>query len=472
MSIFSEPITFVDIETTGMSSGNSKIIEVAAFRVEDDVIVDEFHSLVNPGTAVPYYITNITGITSADVAEQPTFEAIAQRLEAILDGAIFAAHNVRFDLSFVKRQLEAASARSFNPKLFCTVRLSRALYAQARGHSLAKIIERHQLPVSARHRAREDARVLWEFCKLAHREHGEATFAEAVRRQLKSKTLPPNLDSKAVETLTDEPGVYIFEDEAGRPLYVGKSIKLKSRVKSHFGSSSKIKKELKMSQATHGLRVIKTAGEMEALLLESRLVKEMLPLYNQQLRRAREYAVLYRNSTPEGYFSVSLSSARLAETDDLSGIYGVYLNRSKAKAALLQHRETFGLCSKLLGIEKGSGACFRYHLGRCQGACIGREDAENYNQRVELALARSKLESWPFETAVVVKEIPPSGNPSSGFIIDKWCVVGRVYYDTTGRQQVEHMKKIFDIDTYKILRSYILKRPEKISIEPIAHLLQ
>ncbi|MBL8158956.1 GIY-YIG nuclease family protein [Candidatus Saccharibacteria bacterium] len=463
MSIFSQPITFIDIETTGGSHRNSSILEVAAFRVEDDRVVEEFHSLVNPGTAVPYFITNITGIRTEDVADAPAFEDIAGELRAIMSGSVFAAHNVRFDLSFVKHQLELCGDR-FNPRLLCTVRLSRALYAGEKSHSLENIIRRHQLQVAARHRAYDDAKVLWEFCQLAHTEHGPELFAEAVKKQMKTQTLPPNLDAARVESLDNSPGVYIFEDEAGQPIYIGKSIKLRERVKSHFSDSTKVTKEMKISQQAHGLRVVKTAGEMEALLLESQMVKEMLPLYNQKLRRSRQQVILEKSMTPEGYVAIGPTTVNLAEMEDFSNVYGVYANRMKAKEALLRHQKTYGLCSKLLGLEKGKGACFNYHLGRCNGACVRKEEPERYNARVDDAVARSKLEGWPFESAVIISE--NGEKPAvTGILVDQWCVIGRVSFGKGG-PVIESVKRLFDMDTYKILRSFVLRQPEKVSIMP------
>ncbi len=463
MSIFERPITFVDIESTGGSYRTSKILEVAAFRVENDTVVDTFHTLIDPEVAVPYFITNITGINSGDVVGKPTFEAIAPQLAAILDGAIFAAHNVRFDLSFVKNQLEQTGMR-FNPRLFCTVRLSRALYAGEKSHSLENIIKRHNLPVNARHRAYEDARVLWEFCQLAYREHGPAAFAEAVKKQMKSQTVPPNLDAAQVAALDNSPGVYVFEDAAGQPIYVGKSIKLKERVLSHFSGSTKITKEMKISQQAHGLRVVKTAGEMEALLLESQMVKELLPLYNQQLRRSRQQVILQKQYNDEGYIMITQATVNLADLEDFSNVYGVYPNRMKSKEALLRHQKTYGLCPKLLGLEKGKGACFWYHLGRCAGACVGKESPEQHNARVEDAMARSKLESWPYATPMVISE--NGDTPAkAGIVVDQWCVIGRVSFKKSGLK-VETVKKLFDHDTYKILRSFVLHKPERITIVP------
>lgn len=99
--MFKEPVVFVDIETTGVSWKNCRIIEVAAIRIENDVVVDEFHTLVNPGQRLPQFITQLTGLTENDLSKSPYFDEIAYDLAKICDGAIFIAHNVRFDYSFI-----------------------------------------------------------------------------------------------------------------------------------------------------------------------------------------------------------------------------------------------------------------------------------------------------------------------------------------------------------------------------------
>ena len=133
--MFREPVVFVDIETTGGSYRNSRVLEVAAIRVENGQITREFHSMVDPETYIPETITRITGITAADIVDAPRFEGIADELRDIIDGAIFIAHNVRFDYSFLKAEF-ALAGMQFTPKLLCTVRLSRALYPHHQGHSL------------------------------------------------------------------------------------------------------------------------------------------------------------------------------------------------------------------------------------------------------------------------------------------------------------------------------------------------
>ena len=220
--MFEYPVVFVDIETTGGSYRNSRVLEVAAIRFEDGKIVKEFSTLVDPGTRIPPIITSITGITERDIVGAPVFEDIADELLEVLDGAVFVAHNVRFDYSFLKQEF-AMIGTTFSPRLLCTVRLSRYLYSEHKGHSLEKLIARHSIPVLERHRALEDARAILYFSQLAFDQHGPDNFADALIHQLKSQSLPPNLDLNELETIENVPGVYIFKDETHQPVYVGKS---------------------------------------------------------------------------------------------------------------------------------------------------------------------------------------------------------------------------------------------------------
>jgi DNA polymerase-3 subunit epsilon len=458
--MFDRPVVFVDIETTGLGARSGKIIEIALIRVEQDQIVDEFHSLVNPGQHLPDWISSLTGILDTDLDGQPYFVEIADKVAKMCENAVFIAHNVRFDYSFIKTHL-ADSGTIFKPELLCTVRLSRALYPNERSHKLKNIISRHKIKVPARHRAYEDAKALWEFCNIAYTEHGKDTFCDAVAKQIKRKTLPPNVHADLIGQISNNPGVYIFEDNEGKPLYVGKSIHLRQRILSHFSSDTEIDKEMKMSLNVHNIKTIETANELDALLLESRLVKEMLPLYNRKLRRARKYVALLKKVNKDGYISISTDDVDLAECNP-EDLYGIYETRGKAKAALLSHQQTFSICPKFLGLEKGKGSCFAYHLGKCSGACTGKEDAIKHNLRLELALERSKIETWPFDEPVCVEH---RGQEGSGIVVDQWKVIGQI-------EQNEIIKDsalgIFDLDNYRILRSYLSSKKDQLKFTTLS----
>ena len=221
--MFNDPVVFVDIETNGGNGVHGRITEIAMIRVEDGEITETYQTLINPGVPVPPWITRLTGITNEMLQDAPYFDEVAADIYRLLEGAIFVAHNVRFDYSFVKRQLEALGY-TFTPRLFCTVRLSRALYSGANGHSLEKIILRHNIKTDERHRAMADVRATYDFAVIALAEHGKEAFEEQVAVQLRSQSLPPNISKATVDALPRSAGVYVFEDADGTALYVGKSI--------------------------------------------------------------------------------------------------------------------------------------------------------------------------------------------------------------------------------------------------------
>jgi DNA polymerase-3 subunit epsilon len=453
--MFEYPVVFVDIETTGGSYRNSRVLEVAAIRFENGEIVKEFSTLLDPGTRIPTVITSITGITERDIIGAPGFEEIADELLEVLDGAVFIAHNVRFDYSFLKQEF-AMIGTTFLPRLLCTVRLSRYLYSEQKGHSLEKLIARHSIPVLERHRALEDARAILYFSQLAFDQHGSEKFSAALTHQLKTQSLPPHLDLNELEAIDNVPGIYIFKDETRQPLYVGKSVTLKKRVLSHFQSTSP--KEVKVSQQVHHVETIPTGSELAALLLESKLIKELKPLYNRMLRRVSMYAMLIKKEQ-DGYSNLAVVSGTVDNETDLSTIYGVYSNRMKAKQAIVELTRTFQLCPKLMGIEKAKAACFSYSLGRCKGACVGKEDAASYNSRFETALERSKLSQWPYDGSIVV----PVNEAGETVVINNWIV--QRFNDENGDVLIIDAEPSFDLDEYKIIRRFIKENRSLIIVE-------
>lgn len=445
--MFDQPMVFVDIETNGKFGVEGRIIEIGILRVENGVLTDTFTSFVNPGSPVPVWIERLTGITNADLVQAPYFDEISSDVLRLFDGAIFVAHNVRFDYSFLKSHFKSIGV-DYKPKLFCTVRMSRGLYPEAKGHSLEKIIRRHGIEALNRHRAFDDAKAIFDFTSLAIKEHGKDVFMQNIALQLKTKSLPPHVDEASITHLPTRPGIYIFRDEDGSPLYVGKSINIRDRVRSHFVNSTAIIKEMKLSQRSYTIDHIETDTEIEALLLESAKVKELQPLFNRQLRRKTKQSVLTSITDENGYMSIVIESKDLNDETDVTNIYGVFTSRNMAKAALESSVKTFQLCPKLLSLEKTTGSCFRYQLGLCKGACVGKESPELYNRRVELALSRSKIESWPFKDKIAVKI-----SEVKSLIIDNWVIEGILNYEF--EPTIERISNGFDIDTYKILRSFI-----------------
>lgn len=176
----------VDVETSGTDL-SARVIEIGILRIEEGTCVDTYRTLVNPGHALPHWITELTGITTEEVSRAPYFDDVIDDIERLLADAIFVAHNVPFDYAFIEREF-ARRARIFSSPRLCTARLSRSLFPHFRRHSLAHLIARHGLFVVERHRAFDDAYALWQFLQLC-KDHPR--FEHAVESLIKTPFREP-----------------------------------------------------------------------------------------------------------------------------------------------------------------------------------------------------------------------------------------------------------------------------------------
>jgi DNA polymerase-3 subunit epsilon len=458
------PMVFVDVETDGTNYVNGHVIEVAAIRVENGVVTDEFRSLINPGKEIPRFITGITGIKTSDVESAPYFDRIADRLYEVMEGALFVAHNVRFDFSFLKSEFRRVGI-DFSPRLFCTVRLSRALYPEQKSHKLASLIERHGLSFEARHRAYDDAHALWQFVQIVVRDFSPADVTIAFKKQQRYQALPPGISWQDINALPDTPGVYFFEDDDGAPLYIGKSVTIRRRVMSHFNQDSEQYREFKMSQRVKRIRYMETSGELEALLLESHLIKEKQPLFNRKLRRISKLVVVREQADSHGYSTLTTGVLDDPTQADDHSIIATYASRGKAKSSLESIIKLFQLCPKLCGIEKAKGACFSYQLGKCKGACVGAELPQSYNERVAEAFDKRRVDDWPYDSPVIVQERTVDDEVSKGFVVDDWRVLGSIEQQEDFDPVFIRREQPFDLDAYKILHAFI--GSAKVQVSPI-----
>ncbi|MBX4188784.1 DNA polymerase III subunit epsilon [Candidatus Saccharibacteria bacterium] len=465
MSVLEGSLVFVDVETTGMSYSRGRVIEVAAIRVEDGQVIDSLSSLVDPGMNLPPFITGLTGITDSDLKHAPSFHDIAAELHAMLQGAVFVAHNVRFDYGFLKHEFRRAG-RDFNPKLLCTVRLSKALYPTVRGHKLQDLIDRCDIEVTSRHRAYDDALAMWHFIQHSQAHFPAPKIDDAIAQQLKAPSLPKDLSPDTLSSLPETPGVYTFNDDRGRPLYIGKSVNIRKRVMSHFSADSSSEGEFKITQQVCDVKAIRTGGELEALLLESKMIKDLQPLYNRQLRR-RQKLTLARKTVNDGYLTVNIEDVAEIEPDTISDVLGVYSTKGQARDFMGGIVKDFGLCPRLMGLEKSRGACFSYQLKRCSGACAGQEPSAVYNSRLLSAFAGRRLRDWPFESPVIIAEKTDSDRLSS-IVIDQWCVIADISQEPECDPVVRFQDKMFDLDTYKILRAYLSSKAHRLNVKPVS----
>lgn len=154
--------TIVDVETTGGNQYFDRVMEIGLIRVEDGKVVEAYQQLFNPGTAIPEFITKMTGISDDDVVDAPEFSELAKEIHAKFGDAVFVAHNSQFDYGFIQEEFRRAGIAFEAPQL-CTVKLSRLLFPEHKRHNLTELISRYGFECNNRHRAFDDARVLWDF---------------------------------------------------------------------------------------------------------------------------------------------------------------------------------------------------------------------------------------------------------------------------------------------------------------------
>ena len=449
-------LAVVDLETTGSQPAQDRVTEIAVLQIDGFELTSQWSTLVNPGGSIPAPIQALTGISTDMVAAAPSFRSLAGELEGRLAGRLFVAHNARFDYGFLRHEFERAGAK-FLAKTLCTVRLSRRLYPQHASHTLDSLIARHGLDCPARHRALSDAAAVWQFLKLAAAEHGEEILAVAARQVARQPALPPHLDRAAIDAIPEAPGVYVFHGESGAPLYVGKSVSLRSRVLAHFCSGLRSPKAAELAREVRRIEWQRTAGELGALLREARLVKALAPPYNRRLRRAE---------SPCG-FAFDMKRLRIAlapeiNPDTLPFVHGLFRTRRDALKALRALADAEGLCLQALGFETPArgGACWRHQLGRCRGLCAGKESVHGHHGRLATALARLKARDWPHPGPIGVIEHDPRRDATEVHVLDRWCYLGTAEDEAALGEILEAAPRLpaLDYDEYRILTRHLARR--------------
>src|SRR3970040_1477656 len=245
--LLDSPLAIVALEPTCAHPVYDRVTEVAVIEVEDGEVQDEWSTLVNPECAIPAAIQALTGITNDMVAGAPTFGRMAEELHERLTGRVVVAHNARFDYGFLRQEFQRAGLQ-FRARTLCTVKLSRRLYPEHVRHNLDSVMQRHGLACKARHRALGDAELVWQCLQVAAAERGEEVVAVAARQLAKQGSLPAHLDRAMVDAIPEAPGVYLLYGENGAPLYVGKSVDMRSRVLRQFADDLRSPRELHLAR--------------------------------------------------------------------------------------------------------------------------------------------------------------------------------------------------------------------------------
>ena len=412
----------LDTETTGLRPGPNRVIEIAGIRMRGGEAIDSFQSLVNPNRRLPPFIVQFTGITQEMVAGAPGAEQIFPDFLQFIEGAILVGHNVGFDIGFLSYEAQLLGY-AFPIDGLDTIPLARRFLPGLRRFKLDVVAGHLKIPMVNRHRALGDAKVTAAiFMKLLNlaRQEGIYTLGNLRRRlqlpvawsgditdaslakQVEYLRADGKLSSKSVTSrptgslllnpawkreFPNKPGVYLMREASGQVIYVGKAKCLKDRLASYY--SHPLGYTRKMDGLLQNVKEIETivlGSELEALLMESQLIKQLQPTYNVQLRNYDLYPFIkidVQHPFPRVYSSREVAS-------DGARYFGPFRSRRMVDLTIDLIQKIFPVrtCTRSLPPQaKPSEPCLRLHLDRCPGPCRGGVDPLAYARVIEQVCA-------------------------------------------------------------------------------------
>jgi DNA polymerase-3 subunit epsilon len=391
--VIGTPFVIVDLETTGGSALFDRVLEVAAIRIEDDRITQRLDRLVQPGIPIPPFVSHLTGITPELLRGKPTFDSCLADLATMLDGAVVVAHNASFDCNFLLQAFKRANLAWESPRL-CTLRLARRLLPGMPSYRLDTLCAVLGYPYVQRHRAGPDADATLALLRhlLAKALDKGIDSIQALQRVQNQPVSRPrkrsrtHIDEAQVKSLPTGPGVYLLKDDYGQVVYVGKSVNVRTRVRTHLRPSgtahSPAQPRLRRRLAhVADVEAIETGSELEALLLESKLVKRYLPTGNSQLRDFHDYPFIkldLRDAQPR------LEATRERPSDG-AVYFGPFRRAGVVASAVTFLSERLGLRQCTGSLAPGQSACPLLDMRKCSGPCVGAVSPIEYRARVEVA---------------------------------------------------------------------------------------
>lgn len=296
----------VDIETTGGNANGSRITEIAIIIHDGDKIIDRWESLVNPQKDIPPAIFALTGIDNETVRDAPIFDEISEKVLEMLTDRIFVAHNVNFDYTFVRHELEKSGFK-WTAKKLCTVRATRKIKPGLGSYSLGNLCQALDITIENRHRAGGDADATAILFSRLLKWDLEGEIEKMIKKNSPDQRLPPNLPPKDFNQLPEKPGVYYFYNQEKKVVYVGKAVNIKKRVASHFTGHNINSQRQNFLRDIHSISFEVCGTELFALLLEYNEIRKLWPTYNKALKRFEPKYGLFEYEARNGYKYLSIA---------------------------------------------------------------------------------------------------------------------------------------------------------------------
>lgn len=388
----------VDTETNGLPRERCELTEIGCVLVGGGELHDRWSSLVGVATPLSPGIQRFTGITQAMLAEAPAPETVLPLLAERMAGRVLVAHNASFDMGVLRSAFARAGLTWPAPPVLCTVSLARRFAPLQRRRGLRPLAEALGIEVAASHRALPDAETCARvFCALFARLCANAsTVEEAVallgpRRGASGRPRrgrrPARLDDAFarrpperrpdLSALPRGPGVYVFRDADGRPLYVGKSVQVRTRARQHFTSGAA------WTLRAESVDCEQTESELGALLLEQRLIAALRPPANVRGTRALDGYVFLRCRLDIAFPILEVAPEPAAGH---AVCIGPVRGRAAAAELVEQINSLFGLRHCGRALPRRSWPSAYGQMGRCLSPCLHDLDPNLYRERLEAAL--------------------------------------------------------------------------------------
>ena len=378
----------VDIETSGGTPKESKVIEIAIIIHDGFKIIDSYETLVNPEKSIDWFVTKLTGISNKDVANSPKYFEVAKTIFKLLENRVFVAHNIGFDYPIIRNEFRSLGLDIRLPHL-CTIQTSRVLIPGVDSYGLKNLSTHLNIELDSHHRAMADTKATAEiFSKLYAIADGN--LENFTRHDINPKILHEKLDLAKFDDIPNKTGVYFFYNDKNELIYIGKSIHIKKRIEQHL-KNCKTDKAIKMRSEIAKIDFQLTGSELISLLKESELIKEHQPNYNRSQRNTSFNFGMYSYIDGKGYLNLTVRKVTATEKP-----IHTFTSLASGKAQLERWVEDFGLCDKLVGLFSSTGACFKFTIKGCEGACTGKESVESYNEKVTLLIDKMTFNQKTF----------------------------------------------------------------------------
>lgn len=375
--------TVVDLETTGGAPDGGGIIEVGAVKVRGGERLGELASLVDPGAALPPFVTALTGLTPSVLTGAPPLSAVLPSLLELLHGSVLVAHNAPYDVGFLKAACHAHDYRWPEPVVLCTAALARRVLRsdEVTDRRLATLAAYFGAGVTPTHRAFDDARATVDVLHALIGRlggYGVRTLRDTV--EFVRAVHPVQRRKRGLaDGLPHSPGVYLFRGADGKVLYVGTSGDVATRVRSYFTAGERRGRIREMLGAADRVEAVECAHALEAQVRELRLIAAHAPPYNRRSRNPTR--VWWLKLTDEAYPRLSLVRS---VTADRAAYLGPYRSRRAAEAVAAAVYDAVPLrqCTARLSRRRTSPACVLAELGRCPAPCQHEITVDGYAAQV------------------------------------------------------------------------------------------